>query len=63
MSAPSSPSPDRSAPGPNTSSKRIETLKFLFLAFVLFPVLSVGVVGAYGFSVWFLQMVYGPPGM
>lgn len=63
MSASSSPSPDRSAPCRGRDSKRTEILKFLFLAFVLFPALSVGVVGAYGFSVWFLQMLYGPPGM
>ncbi|MBB6210662.1 periplasmic nitrate reductase, NapE protein [Novispirillum itersonii] len=61
MSASSSPDP--SAPCRDSGSRRTETLKFLFLAFVLLPAISVGVVGAYGFSVWFLQMIYGPPGL
>lgn len=63
MSAFPSPPSAPSTPGRNTGSKRAETLTFLFLAFVLLPALSVGVVGAYGFSVWFLQMIYGPPGL
>ncbi|HBI07822.1 MAG TPA: nitrate reductase [Erwinia persicina] len=29
---------------------------------VLFPLLSVALVGTYGFAVWFLQMLFGPPG-
>lgn len=63
MSAFPSPPSAPSAPGGNTSSKRTETLTFLLLAFVLLPALSVGVVGVYGFSFWFLQMIYGPPGL
>jgi periplasmic nitrate reductase NapE len=35
---------------------------FLFLTVVLAPVLAVAVVGGYGFVVWALQMIYGPPG-
>ncbi|AAW87367.1 trimethylamine N-oxide reductase system protein TorE [Aliivibrio fischeri] len=36
---------------------------FFFITVVLFPILSVGVVGAYGFSVWFMQMLFfGMPG-
>ncbi|GLQ29822.1 hypothetical protein GCM10007876_03000 [Litoribrevibacter albus] len=35
---------------------------FLFLTVVLFPVLSVAVVGAYGFAVWISQLLMGPPG-
>ena len=35
---------------------------FLFLTVVLAPVLAVAVVGGYGFVVWILQMIYGPPG-
>lgn len=46
-----------------TGRRRAELLTFLFLAFVLIPVLSVGVVGAYGFAIWMVQMVAGPPGM
>ncbi|WP_019614950.1 trimethylamine N-oxide reductase system protein TorE [Psychromonas ossibalaenae] len=36
---------------------------FLFITVCLFPILSVMLVGGYGFSVWFLQMfMIGPPG-
>ena len=34
---------------------------FVLLAVVLFPVLSVVVVGGYGFLVWMSQLVLGPP--
>lgn len=47
----------------NPDTRRNELLKFLFLAFVLIPVLSVGAVGAFGFAVWMYQLVAGPPGM
>lgn len=42
--------------------RRKETRLFLFLVVCLFPLLSVAIVGGYGFLVWFLQMLYGPPG-
>ncbi|MGE8063599.1 periplasmic nitrate reductase, NapE protein [Pseudomonas sp. NPDC089569] len=42
--------------------RRKETLLFLFLVVCLFPLLSVAIVGGYGFIVWFFQMIYGPPG-
>lgn len=42
--------------------KRRELLLFLFITVVLFPVLSVMVVGGYGFAVWIWQMFNGPPG-
>lgn len=41
---------------------RKETRLFLFLVIFLFPLLSVAIVGGYGFFVWFLQMLFGPPG-
>jgi nitrate reductase NapE len=41
---------------------RKETRLFLFLVVCLFPLLSVAIVGGFGFIVWFLQMLYGPPG-
>lgn len=41
---------------------RSEELKgFLFLTVVMAPVLAVIVVGGYGFLVWMLQLVNGPP--
>ena len=43
-------------------SKRRELTLFLFITVVLFPILSVMIVGGYGFLVWFWQMfVAGPP--
>ena len=43
-------------------SKKKEWLVMLFIIFVFFPILSVLVVGGYGFAVWFWQMfVAGPP--
>lgn len=35
---------------------------FLLLAFGIWPVIAVGVVGGFGFLVWFWQMIFGPPG-
>lgn len=42
-------------------TKGEERRAFVLLAIVLFPVLSVAVVGGYGFLVWMYQIVYGPP--
>lgn len=44
------------------SRKREEILVFVVLAIVIWPILTVGVVGAYGFVVWMTQIVFGPPG-
>lgn len=43
------------------ASKSEEWFAFFLLAVVLFPVLSVGIVGGYGFLVWMSQIVLGPP--
>lgn len=40
---------------------RSELLVFGLLAILVWPVLTVGFVGAYGFAVWMGQQVYGPP--
>jgi nitrate reductase NapE len=42
--------------------RRWELRMFLFLTVVLFPLLSVALVGGYGFAVWIWQMFAGPPG-
>lgn len=42
--------------------RRRELLTFALLAFGIWPVVAVGVVGGYGFIVWMYQLVYGPPG-
>lgn len=47
---------------PPRSSFRKELLAFLVLAFGIWPVLAVGLVGGYGFLVWMWQIVFGPPG-
>ena len=43
------------------ATKAEERRVFVLLAVVLFPVLSVAVVGGYGFLVWMYQIVTGPP--
>lgn len=44
------------------ADKGKETRLFLFLVVCLFPLLSVAIVGGYGFLVWMYQLVVGPPG-
>jgi len=39
-----------------------ELVAFLVLAFGIWPIVAVGVVGGYGFLVWMWQIVNGPPG-
>ncbi len=43
-------------------TRRRELLTFLVLAFGIWPVVAVGVVGGYGFLVWMDQIGFGPPG-
>lgn len=43
-------------------TRRQELLVFLFFTVVLAPLLSVAVVGGYGFAVWMYQLISGPPG-
>jgi len=50
------------SPAEPQGSRRGELAVFLFLTVVLAPVLAVAAVGGYGFIVWILQMIYGPPG-
>ncbi len=42
-------------------TKRGERRVFLFIAVFLFPALSIILVGGYGFAIWILQMIFGPP--
>jgi nitrate reductase NapE len=55
---------DNTAPGQSAprSSRREELFAFLVLAVLIWPVITVGVVGGYGFAVWMSQIVFGPPG-
>lgn len=48
--------------GSPARERRRELLTFLFLAIVLGPALSVAVVGGFGFVVWIVQILAGPPG-
>lgn len=43
-------------------TKRGERRVFLFITVILFPVLSVILVGGYGLVIWMLQLFFGPPG-
>ena len=42
-------------------TKRRELSAFLFLTVVLAPVVTLAVVGGYGFAVWMFQLIAGPP--
>jgi nitrate reductase NapE len=44
-----------------TPTKNQELVGFLFLTVVLGPVLSVAIVGGYGFVIWLYQLLAGPP--
>lgn len=48
--------------GDGRAGRRKELLAFLMLAFGIWPVVAVGVVGGFGFLVWMWQIVFGPPG-
>ena len=43
------------------NERKIELRTFLFLTVFLAPILSVMIVGGFGFIVWMMQIVYGPP--
>lgn len=45
--------PTASAP----PSRRAETLMFLALSVLVWPVIAIGSVSAYGFSIWFYQIL------
>jgi nitrate reductase NapE len=51
------------APEPPLRNERTrELLTFLVLAFGIWPVVAVAVVGGFGFLVWMWQIAFGPPG-
>jgi nitrate reductase NapE len=49
------------APDPR-ASRRAELVTFVILAVLIWPIIAVAFVGAYGFTVWMWQIVFGPPG-
>lgn len=56
------PEPREAADAGVLSTRRKELWAFLVLAFGVWPVVAVGVVGGYGFLVWMWQLIAGPPG-
>lgn len=46
---------------PDTAARRREWFVFLGLTFVVAPIVTIGIVGGYGFAVWIYQMLAGPP--
>ncbi len=51
---------DGEAADPKSRSRELRA--FLFLTVVLAPALTIALVGGYGFAVWILQLIAGPPG-
>lgn len=45
----------------NVPVRRQELLVFLFFTVVLAPLLSIALVGGYGFAIWMYQLLNGPP--
>ncbi|PWC77195.1 periplasmic nitrate reductase, NapE protein [Azospirillum sp. TSH64] len=54
LSRPSDRKATDSAPAP---TRRAEGLMFLWLAVLVWPVIAVGTVAAYGFSIWMYQIL------
>lgn len=46
---------------PRRQRKR-ELRGFIFITVFMFPALSIILVGGYGFAIWLLQIIFGPPG-
>lgn len=49
--------PDMSSP----EQKKKEWRLFIFIIVFLFPLLSIALVGGYGFIIWMYQLQMGPP--
>ena len=49
-------------PPENAQQKKQEWRLFIFIIVFLFPILTVALVSAMGFSIWFYQLIAGPPG-
>lgn len=43
------------------ATKKYEKNTFVFLAVFLAPILSIIIVGGFGFMIWISQMLFGPP--
>ncbi len=51
-----------SEPSAPWRGRKGEMVAFLLLAFGVWPIVAVMVVGGYGFLVWIYQILTGPPG-
>lgn len=49
-------------PHEHPQQKQQEWRLFIFIIVFLFPILTVALVSAMGFSIWFYQLLAGPPG-
>ena len=49
--------------GESPSTRQEELRSFLFFTVVMAPALAVLLVASYGFVVWMIQLVAGPPGV
>lgn len=49
-------------PNEQLPTKKQELRAFLILTIITAPILAVMTVGGFGFIVWMIQMVSGPPG-
>ena len=49
-------------PQEQAQRKKQEWRLFIFIIVFLFPILTVALVSAMGFSIWFYQLIAGPPG-
>lgn len=53
---------DRQNADGHVLTKRGERRVVIFICALLFPILSVMIVGGFGLTIWILQMIFGPPG-
>ena len=53
---------NRSPASDAPSTRQEEWRSFLFFTVVMAPVLAVAIVSGYGFIVWMIQLLSGPPG-
>lgn len=54
--------PDHRGETSSQMTRRHEWRLFIFIIVFLFPILTVALVGAYGFSIWMFQLLAGHPG-
>jgi nitrate reductase NapE len=52
----------QSQPEEFSASRRAEFIVFAIIVVFIWPIVTVGFVGGYGFLVWMSQLVFGPPG-